>query len=175
MTNRTCGDCQLCCRVLPTKEIGKPANTRCTNQCRGGCAIYSHRPMSCQLWSCRWLMGDDVGGRPDRTHLVVDMVPDYITLRPHDGSAETHLAVVQVWLDPAFRHAHRDPAFRRWLDAEKQIAMVRYSPTEGFVLAPPSRSADGRWHEETSAIGGAEHTLDDVARVVGPITVEIEL
>ena len=58
--HRNCGDCQLCCKLVPTKEINKPANTRCKHQKVGkGCGIYAQRPFSCMVWNCRWLVNDD--------------------------------------------------------------------------------------------------------------------
>jgi len=30
--NRTCGGCTLCCKLLPVRELKKPANTRCQHQ-----------------------------------------------------------------------------------------------------------------------------------------------
>ena len=78
--NRTCGTCTLCCRVLPIKDLDKPANVRCQHQTAfKGCAIYRRRPMSCRLWSCRWLVDPTTSDlrRPDRAHYVIDMVPGF--------------------------------------------------------------------------------------------------
>lgn len=173
---RKCGDCQLCCRLLPTKEIGNVANEKCRHQCRTGCAIYDHRPFSCRSFSCQWLLGLDTGQRPDRAHMVVDPIPDFVNLVPHDGGPTTHLAVVQVWVDPAFPHAHRDAAFRRWLDALHRPALIRYGSHAGFVLFPPSTNTDGRWHEEGSnATTMPEHSLQDVLEAVGDQLDDIEI
>lgn len=82
-TKRQCGDCQLCCRLLPTEEIGKVANVRCQYQKAGkGCAIHSRKPMSCSLWNCRWLVDDDCADqlRPDRSHIVIDIMPDVLRM-----------------------------------------------------------------------------------------------
>jgi hypothetical protein len=84
--NRQCGDCQLCCKLLPIQELNKAAGDRCQHQRHGiGCNIYPNRPNCCQLWNCRWLAGDNTGARPDHAHYVVDIMPDYITAVPHDG------------------------------------------------------------------------------------------
>jgi hypothetical protein len=46
VTQRRCGDCQLCCKLLPTREVNKPANTRCQHQrAHKGCAIYEVWPL----------------------------------------------------------------------------------------------------------------------------------
>ena len=148
---RQCGECQLCCKILPVKSIGKPALRRCAHARFGkGCAVYTRRPESCRLWDCLWLRGDDVAElrRPDRLHLIVDMIPDYITLQPHeDPENSTNVGVLQIWADPAAPEAHRDPLFRTWLNRRREIAIVRFGSKRAFVLCPPSRSAAGIWEE----------------------------
>jgi hypothetical protein len=176
---RQCGDCQLCCKLLPVPEIGKLANTRCRHQRTGkGCALY-HTPSlpgSCRLWSCQWLLGDYPGQRPDRVHYVVDCMPDYITVRDNATADERHIPVVQVWVDPGYRDAHRELGLRRWLDETKQVAIVRYNNRDGFILFPPSTAGDGQWHEEWSGKTRAEtHDIRDVAEKIGGIAMTIEV
>lgn len=70
---RTCGPCDLCCR-LPSidwpefPELHKPADANCRQLVRGqGCRIHADRPMHCAAFQCLWLMGfgpDEL--RPDR-------------------------------------------------------------------------------------------------------------
>ena len=61
------------------------------------------------------------------------------------------MSCVQVWVDPARREAHRDPALRRYLqrvsDEHGAVAIIRWSSSEGFVLVPPNRSDTGDWLE----------------------------
>lgn len=188
MTKRTCGDCQLCCRLLPmvggekqqrkslyaaeamidaglagptdffgmVAEFDKPAGERCPTQKHGkGCAIYKKRPFCCRAWTCRWLMGQDTEGlqRPDRTHYVIDVMPDYITAVDNETGVKTHVPVLQIWVDPRFPDAHRDPHLRAYLakrgEEEGMAAIIRYDASEGFVLFPPALAADGEWHEQT--------------------------
>jgi hypothetical protein len=174
---RQCGDCQLCCRLLPTDEINKPANERCPHQksyC--GCVIYPRRPMSCQLWSCRWLVEDSTKDlpRPDRSHYVIDLIPDFITMKPHDGSPPTHIEVIQVWVDPAHKDAHRAPSFRRWLEAQGKPAIIRYDSKNGFILFPPSTNSEGGWVEYMDSKPGREHSLEEKAAALGG-SMEIDL
>ena len=92
---RQCGSCQLCCRLLPIHDaiqvrttgdmvvreavlFHKDDGKRCHQQCSKGCAIYDRRPDACRHWTCQWLKGEDVGQRPDRAHMVVDTLPDYV-------------------------------------------------------------------------------------------------
>src|SRR5437660_3422800 len=128
---RQCGDCQLCCKLLPMKggdkpqfsetiaqlvELGimtaadaramepdfyKPAGKRCPHQRHGkGCAIYARRPFGCRFWNCRWLVNDDTAelSRPDRSHYVIDVSPDFVTLRHDDSGEPDVVSVIQVWV-----------------------------------------------------------------------------
>jgi hypothetical protein len=160
-TTRKCGDCQLCCKVLPTKEIGKPANQRCQHQRHGvGCAIYKHRPISCQLWSCQWLLGEDVGERPDRSRLIVDPMPDYVVTVDEVTGERNNTPVIQCWCESRDRDAHRNPAFRAWLTARNEPALIRFDNKEALFLAPPGRVKEGGWMEKWSHMSEEEHTVE---------------
>lgn len=141
-TKRKCGDCQLCCRLLPTAEIAKPANERCPHQksfC--GCKIYPRRPLSCQLWNCRWLVDDDTADqpRPDRSHIVIDMMPDVVrSINNETGETET-LPVIVAWVDPKYPDAFKSEAFLRYVKRQKVLVLLRYGSREGGgVLWPPA-------------------------------------
>lgn len=179
MTERKCGECTLCCRLLPTKEINKPANTRCKHQRHGkGCGIYDRRPLSCMVWNCRWLANDDTANlsRPDRVHYVVDILPDYITVQQEDGSG-TDVPVLQIWVDPAYPDAHRDPHLRAFIDRRGRehgmAALIRYGSSDGFVIFPPSLASDGEWHEQGSNLRREESKLTEtLAKFGGKIEIE---
>jgi len=170
-THRKCGDCQLCCYVMPTEEIGKPANTRCSHQRAGkGCAVYSRRPMSCALWNCRWLVDDDMSDqpRPDRSHIVIDMMPDVIRMTHNDGSPAEMLPVIVAWIDPAYRDAWKSAAFTRYVQRQKVPILIRYSSSDGGgVLFPPAiTGGDIVWH--SSQLGDdMPTTLREKAEAIG--------
>lgn len=160
---RQCGGCTLCCKLIPVEELHKPGGTRCQHQRTGkGCAIYDHRPVSCREWNCLWLIGTEKGeplqlGRPDRTHYVLDEVPDIVRLRnDQTGEIADQWEVMQIWVDPLYPDAWKDKALLAMLDKAGVIALVRYSSTEGFTLFPPSRTADRQWHQE-----GGETVADE--------------
>jgi hypothetical protein len=173
---RQCGDCQLCCKLLPVPPLGKRAGQRCQHQRHHkGCVVYNTKamPTECKFWSCRWLVENDTADlrRPDRSHYVIDIMPDYLTLRDNDGN-DTNVQVVQVWCDPNYEDAHRDPDLRRYLErrAEENIAaLIRYDSKRAFAIFAPSMSADRQWHEVQSD-GPAEgtHTLADLVRALSP-------
>ena len=168
---RECGNCQLCCRLLPISGIDKAANQRCQHQSFArGCKVYNGRPQCCALWSCRWLTNDDTADlhRPDRAHYVIDPVPEFIRLEPHDGGLEFRVPVIQIWCDPKFPDAHRDGALRDYLHrrgAEGHAAIVRYSPENGFAIFPPSLTGDSVWHEK-GGINEKDHSAEEVARTL---------
>ncbi|MEJ6847523.1 hypothetical protein V3589_15045 [Sinorhizobium fredii] len=159
---RKCGDCSLCCKLLPVRELDKRGGSRCRFQRHGkGCTVY-HRadkgfPLSCGLWSCVWLSDPEDAGamkRPDHARYVVDPMPDFIMIQPDDSSEKIRINVVQVWLDPAYPEAHRDPGLRAYLDMRGKrdgfAALIRLNETDAWVLLPPSMTPDRQWHERGS-------------------------
>lgn len=147
---------------MPIKEIGKRAGERCMYQLSGGCAVYhvaGRMPASCRLWNCRWLVEDDTAdlARPDVSHLVIDILPDFVALIDDKTGEQTAVEVVQVWCDPAHRDAHRDPVFRQYVErraAENKATIVRFSSSDAVTLFAPALSPDRKWHE----IGGKIET-----------------
>jgi len=160
-TGRRCGGCQLCCRLVPVASLNKPAGEKCRHAKVGhGCTIYRFRPHDCRTWACRWLaQSAETAGlrRPDRSHYVIDLTYDTVHMLKPDGE-KLPVSVLQVWVDPAFPDAHRDPALRRYLanmGARYRVAaLVRYGASKGFVLYPPAMCADGQWHEQVPKEAG---------------------
>jgi len=170
---RECGECQLCCTLLPVVALKKAGGETCRYQeIHKGCTVYRRpeMPDECSLWSCRWLLNDDASelARPNESHYVIDVMPDFITIRDQAGKTRT-LQVVQIWVDPKYPEAHRDRALRRWIRkrAKKGIgALVRYSPSRAFALFAPPLSADDRWHEVGGIVGTSGHTVTEIFEVI---------
>ena len=198
--DRQCGECSLCCKLLPMSpelyppwrvaevvnervEAGwnkrsdfagmvddwpKPAGEPCKHQRHSkGCAIYERRPFCCRNWSCRWLTGQDTADlrRPDRSRYVVDAMPDFITLQPHDGSEPTNVEVIQIWVDAKHPDAWRDPALLAYIERrgkEGKAALIRLDDKKGITVFPPSMSGDGEWHE----VHGGELRPQHVGKVL---------
>jgi hypothetical protein len=149
--NRQCGECSLCCKLLPVRELRKKGGERCEHQRHTGCAIYGKRPMSCAIWACRWLTSDDTADmrRPDRTHYVIDVMPDFLELENNDTGERQKVPVIQVWLDPKYPDAHEDPELRAYIERrarEGYACLVRTSEREAFSIFAPSLADDGEWH-----------------------------
>ncbi|MBO0718306.1 MAG: hypothetical protein J2P55_13345 [Rhizobiales bacterium] len=170
---RQCGDCQLCCKLVPVPPLEKKAGQRCQYQKFGkGCTVHhtAKMPPECRLWNCRWLTNDDTAdlARPDRSHYVIDPVPDYISLRQGDGEP-WHVPALAVWCDPNYPDAHRDPALRAWMyrrALEGIATLIRYNARDGLAIFAPPFDVEGEWHERPSD-GPIErtHSMADIARV----------
>lgn len=151
---RSCGACQLCCKLVPVPSIEKPAGKRCQHAHTGkGCAIHVNRPFDCRSWSCRWLAdkpNTESLSRPDRSHFVIDMVPDTIKQKFEDGT-ERELGCVQIWADPAFPEVHHGAEMRRYMAHMAKeyglLTLVRWNSRDAIAIFPPSVCADGEWHE----------------------------
>ena len=172
---RECGDCQLCCKLLPVKAVQKSAGERCRHQRTGkGCMVYHQLARvspECRLWSCRWLVGDDTPdlSRPDRSHYVIDLMPDFVTIRNDETGEAKHVQVVQIWVDPGYPDAHRDPALRAYLErraGQNIIALVRWDNVRAMAIFPPALSENRQWNEVTTNFRMQEHSLADVARAL---------
>lgn len=68
-----CGDCTLCCDLLPVKWLDKPAGESCVH-CQGGCLIHDTKPAECSGFECAWLQSnvDNQNLRPDRCGIVFE-------------------------------------------------------------------------------------------------------
>jgi len=164
MTQRKCGGCTLCCRLLPVHEgvkvehayrdadiqlgyklnellpkFDKAAGERCQHQCSRGCRIHgtNRMPIACRAFECAWLANLDMHDqhRPDRVGYVIDPVMDTIQV---DGE---RLQVIQVWVDPERPEAPlKDPMFKRYMKRREKDGVgfiLRYNEKDAQVLLPP--------------------------------------
>lgn len=171
---RQCGDCQLCCKLLPVRELSKGANSRCQYQRRGkGCTVYHkpEMPFSCRMWNCRWLLGDRTENlsRPDRSGYVLDVMPDFVTARDNVTGKETHIPVLQVWVDPARPGAWKnDPALIAYIERlareDGMATIVRNGSVKATTVIAPSLDKGGQWHFITSGVVEETHTPEDYVK-----------
>ena len=72
--DRSCGTCSACCHTHSVLAVKTGFSEDCTHMCSGGgCAIYSDRPIACQVYKCWWLQGIlRDGSRPNEIGVVVD-------------------------------------------------------------------------------------------------------
>jgi hypothetical protein len=173
---RQCGDCNLCCKLLPVRSLDKGANEKCRHQSYArGCKVYANLARvspECRLWSCRYLLNSDTAdlNRPDRSGYVVDPSPNYIEMEDNETKERVPIQVVQIWVDPKHPDAHRDPALRAYLrrrGAEGLAAIIRYNETDGFVLFPPEMTGEPDFVARGSTPTREEHSPDDILRTLG--------
>lgn len=123
-TGRACGECTLCCRLIPVQAMDKPAGVKCP-ACipGGGCSIYAERPNQCRGFLCNWVIGEGPPAmRPDLVHCVFDFEPPTQIMRCHvhpqhadawrSGPVAAHIRVhhqlgtnVQVIVQNGSKHA----------------------------------------------------------------------
>lgn len=106
MSERTCGECTLCCKLMGVPEIPKAPAKWCADCDREkGCRVYETRPPSCRNFRCFWLMDEAFPDefRPDRIGALASFndTPD---------SAVLHT-------DPARPASVRKPETRALIDA----------------------------------------------------------
>ena len=73
-TDKSCGECGLCCKLLSAPSLGKPPRKWCVHFRRGrGCDIYADRPAECSGIICGWLVTPQLGEewRPDRAGFLL--------------------------------------------------------------------------------------------------------
>lgn len=177
---RKCGDCQLCCKLLPmsedanksakrtiarmlevgilshsvaaamTPDFDKKAGCKCPHQKFG---------VGCKIYNTRpfgcmlWICAWLEGAdlpRPDHCHYVVDTVPDEILVQGKPVS------VLQVWVDSKYPKAYLDPPLLSLIEAmgrkHQAPTMIRYNERDGFVLIPPSMTPDNQWLERRGVV-----------------------
>jgi hypothetical protein len=164
--SRSCGDCTLCCKLLPVVELAKGANERCKYQRRTGCRVY-HRagmPVCCGLWNCAWLAGEPVS-RPDRSHCVIDILPDFVTGTHEEDGHEDRIDVTVIWVDPAYRDAWRTDEMRAYIErrAKEGVAtLIRFNERDGLCVFAPPLTSDGKWWEKEGPSSGRNHTPAEI-------------
>tara|TARA_R110000772_G_scaffold17946_3_gene49862 strand:+ start:20048 stop:20506 length:459 start_codon:yes stop_codon:yes gene_type:complete len=81
--NKECGDCTLCCELLPIGEINKPASVLC-GDCvlTKGCSIYDKRPQSCRDFECSYISSDDMEEdlKPINCNVIFEKVTETVHL-----------------------------------------------------------------------------------------------
>ncbi len=91
VSQRSCGDCSLCCKTMGVIELAKPRNTWCLHFVSGkGCGIYETRPPTCREFFCRWIQDTNLGPewKPSKSKMVmVDSAQNQLTVFVDPGAA----------------------------------------------------------------------------------------
>ena len=133
-TNRACGECTLCCKVMAIEELAKPASSWCPHCKQGrGCLICAARPAECRTYGCLWLIDDrlDQRRKPSRSRLVLTTSQDGIEIRCDPGSPD-------AWRKQPFRNQ-----IHQWAVAgETHDVTVVVITGERMTLVTPNREFD---------------------------------
>ena len=125
--SRSCGTCNLCCKLPYVVELKKSIDTWCSH-CKpgnGGCTIYADRPPSCRGFVCGWL-SDKIEGCGDAWFPARCKM--YIAARPppHEG--------ITMTVDPAFPNAwRREPYYSQLLEWAQQMPYVEIRVGRRFI------------------------------------------
>lgn len=171
LPDRACGDCTLCCTVLPvnTPDFTKSAGEACGHLAAQGCGIHAVRPHICRTWFCAWRrvasMPDEA--RPDRSGIVVslDFVREprncfegaSVMVRLYPGSQALENGMAAAILDSLC-----DRLVPVWFsDGSKKMLMHPDNDVASLVLsgAPPPthlREEVAAWRERYAAFGAKE-------------------
>ena len=110
---RSCGTCNMCCKVYSIKELNKAAGQWCVHCVRGyGCGIHASRPRSCREFFCSWLIDPNLGSewKPEVSHIVLTADATHRAImvmvdpgRPHAWKREPYYAVLKQFSEVFFR------------------------------------------------------------------------
>lgn len=99
---------------------------------------------------------------------MIDSTLDYVTLSNNETGDEHKIPVVQVWIDPKYPRAHRDPALRQYLQDLDMAGLVRYDSRKAITLFPPTHASDDEWHEVSNCSDvGREHSPKELVDTLG--------
>lgn len=179
MVDRQCGECTLCCRLVPVQELDKAANQQCRyRQFRKGCRIYATRPHSCRTWTCRWLTDPDtlMLWRPDQAHYVIDGAPDFVEIQETPESPRRRIPVIQIWVDPKLPNSHRDYKLRRYLEKQwlehEYLGLIRFDADKALLLIPPAATSDKQWRAFQGVSTGHENSPEEIIKTCGSAFLE---
>ena len=105
LTEKTCGECTLCCKVMAIETLAKPAGSWCRHCKPGqGCLIHAERPAECRDYGCLWLLDQRLGPhwKPSKSKLVLTTSEDGIEVRcdpgfPEAWRREPYRSQIQQW------------------------------------------------------------------------------
>jgi hypothetical protein len=140
-TERSCGPCSLCCKLLPIAALDKAHDQWCT-YCRpgdGGCTIYEDRPPTCRSFVCNWLADPKVGDHwyPLKSKMVVQIT---------GGHDDKYDVFVDVHVDRGAPNVWRAEPYhselQRMSTAHRTLVRVFYGSRIWIVL--PDREVEAK-------------------------------
>jgi hypothetical protein len=134
LSEKSCGECTLCCKVMGIEELEKPAGSWCLHCQPGrGCLIYDKRPTECRSFRCLWLVNDllDQRWKPSKSRFVLTTSEDGIEVRCDPGYPD-------AWRKEPFRSEIREWA----ISGETHDVTVLVIVNERMILVTPEQEFD---------------------------------
>jgi len=111
--SRSCGTCNLCCKLLGIGEIKKRPNCWCPEVKLGkGCGIYDTRPAACREFACLWLLDPNFPDeyQPSKIHAFLANMES----ASPQGVEKPPGELVSIYVDPAYPLAHTEEPINGW-------------------------------------------------------------
>lgn len=106
-TQKTCGTCSICCKIVAVKDLAKPAHQWCVhNVPRKGCGIWGAHPEVCKVWQCGWILMPQLDDRwkPESCGFIIrtrfqiqQLVIDVEPSKPNSWRREPFLSTIHRW------------------------------------------------------------------------------
>ncbi|MDP2259567.1 MAG: YkgJ family cysteine cluster protein [Caulobacter sp.] len=104
---KSCGPCNLCCKVLHVESLTKPPGRWCRHTAAGaGCGIHGAHPTDCRAFACGWLQWPELGEawRPSTAGFLIRSEPsqgriciDVDSDRPNAWRAAAYYGTIKGW------------------------------------------------------------------------------
>jgi hypothetical protein len=133
MSERSCGNCDVCCNILEVRELNKKSYKNCDYRAEGGgCGIYNDRPSICRTWNCAYILGlmpNQEALRPNNLGLMF-----YPVSAKNNDLGIDMLMGQEVWLDAIYSSDCQKVI--DWLKP-KMMTMIRHYNSEKFTYFGP--------------------------------------
>lgn len=106
-TQKTCGTCSICCKIVAVAELNKPAHQWCVhNVPRKGCGIWGKHPDACKVWQCGWILMPHLDERwkPEKCGFIIrtrfqiqQLVIDVEPSKPNAWRQEPFFSEIHRW------------------------------------------------------------------------------
>ena len=107
MSEKTCGTCSICCKIVAVSDLNKPAHQWCVhNVPHKGCGIWGKHPEVCKAWQCGWILMPqlDEQWKPERCGFIIrnryeinQLVIDVDPAKPDSWRKEPFYSRIRHW------------------------------------------------------------------------------
>lgn len=166
---KTCGTCNLCCKVLAVQAVPTPRSTWCVHaRTKKGCAIYGNHPPACRAFVCEWLRSPhlDEDWKPevskfvmrlesDDERICIDVDPDH----PHSWQEPKYYNRIKEFSKVAWQGSRHVVVYIGGrviaIFPEEDIDLGTVEDTDAFAVGY-RWAADGTWRQPVAAVQRGE-------------------